>query len=558
MASKMLVSRIVTPFSNCADFLSVVIGDVNGQFQAVFLKLGALHAKNNFAFAIIVGGLFADSWDADGADAPLVQSLVDGKIDIPLPTYFALGKHPLPPPVVQKLEASDDELCHNLFFLGKRSVTKTSEGIRIVALGGQLDSNIIAGQSKDKYPPFYGDTDAKILRGATAADILITSDWPEDIRKRSKVDFSPEVSPQMQQCIADLDVVLKPKYHFTTSGGTFYEREPFFHAPSEETDNLYPITRFISLASFGNSNKQKWIYAFSIDPSASHPVSPPAGSTACPVTLSEKKRVAPEHHEQALVYDDGSRGRRPHKRRKGDQRGPISASECFFCLANENIATHLVTSIGESSYLTTAKGPLPTSRTYAKLGFPCHMLIIPFSHQPTLGSMEEEERLATYKEMQKYRAAMNSMLVSAVGEDYGSVTWEVSKSSLPHTHWQYIPMPADLIRKGLVEAAFKALAENLHWPTFKREDVRDGVEETGDFFRVLIWDPNNDTEKYTSWIMRFDEKIRFHNQFGREVLAKLLRLDQRIDWRDCGQMQAEEEQDVEKFKKAFEAFDFAA
>jgi hypothetical protein len=548
----------VTYFSKCADFLSVVVGDVNGQFQAVFQKLGALHAKNNFSFAIVVGSLFANSWDADGADAPLVQSLVDGKIDIPLPTYFALGKHPLPPPVVQKLEASDDELCHNLFFLGKRSVTKTSEGIRIVALGGQLDSNIIAGQSKDKYPPFYGDTDAKILRGATTADILITSDWPEDIRKRSKVDFSPEVPPQMQQCIADLDVVLKPKYHFTTSGGTFYEREPFFHAPSEETDNLYPITRFISLASFGNSNKQKWIYAFSIDPSASHPVSPPAGSTACPVTLSEKKRVAPEHHEQALVYDDGSRGRRPHKRRKGDHRGPISASECFFCLANENIATHLVTSIGESSYLTTAKGPLPTSQTYAKLGFPCHMLIIPFSHQPTLGSMEEEERLVTYKEMQKYRAAMNSMLVSAAGEDYGSVTWEVSKSSLPHTHWQYIPVPADLIRKGLIEAAFKALAENLHWPTFKREDVGDGVEETGDFFRVLVWDPNNDTEKYTSWIMRFDEKIRFHNQFGREVLAKLLRLDKRIDWRDCGQMQAEEEQDVEKFKKAFEAFDFAA
>jgi diadenosine tetraphosphate (Ap4A) HIT family hydrolase len=536
----------------------VVIGDVNGQCKAVFQKLGALHAKNNFAFAIIVGSLFGDAGDNDGTVPVDVQLLLDGKLQVPLPTYFALPRHPLPSAVVDKLESSNDELCHNLYFLGKRSVTKTSEGIRIVALGGQLDSNIIAGQSKDKYPPFYGDTDAKTLRGATKADILVTTEWPEDIRKRSRVEFNPEAEPQSQQCIADLDAVLKPRYHFSTSGDIFYEREPFFHVPSEETDNLYPITRFISMAAYGNPGKQKWIYAFSIDPSASHSVSPPAGSTACPVTLSEKKRPPPEHREQTLVYDDGSRGRRPAKRRKGENRGPLSASECFFCLANENIATHLVTSIGDNSYMTTAKGPLPTSQTFPKLGFPGHMLIIPFSHQPTLGSMEEEERQATYSEMQKYRVAMNSMLKSAADEDYGSVTWEVSKSSLPHTHWQYLPVPADLIQKGLVEAAFKALAENMHWPTFQKEDVADGFEETSDFFRVLVWDPKTDPAKQTSYVLRFDEKIRFHSQFGREVLAKLLRLDKRIDWRDCGQTQADEEQDVGKFKEAFKDFDFAS
>lgn len=548
------------PFHRCslqANTRRVVVGDVNGQFQSVFQKLGALHAKNSFAFAIVVGNLFAESWEAEGSDAANVQSLVDGKIDIPLPTYFALGKHPLPPPVVQKLETSDDELCHNLFFLGKRSVTKTSEGIRIIALGGRLDPNITAEQSKNKYLPFYSDTDAKILRGATTADILVTNDWPEDMRKRSNVAFEPESQPQAQQCIADLDAILKPKYHFSTSGATFFEREPFFHQPSDETDNLYPVTRFISLASYGNPNKQKWIYAFSLDPSASNPVSPPVGSTACPVVLSDKKRPATEHREQALVYDDGTRGRRSHKRRKGDPRGPVTAADCFFCLANENIATHLITSIGENSYLTTAKGPLSTSQTFAKLGFPCHLLIIPFTHQPTLGSMQEEERHATYSEMQKYRAAMNSMLKSTAGEDYGSVTWEVSKSSLPHTHWQYLPVPGNFISKGLVEAAFKALAENMHWPTFKKEDVGDGVEETSDFFRVLVWDPKDDVKTQTSFVMRFDEKIRFHNQFGREVLAKLLRLDKRIDWRDCGQTQAEEEQDVEKFKQVFKPFDFA-
>lgn len=538
---------------------SAVLGDINGQFPAVFTKLAALHAKNSFAFAIVAGNLFASPAEATEDDEANVDALISGKISVPFTTYFALGTNSLPTPVVDKLGSSDDELCHNLHFLGKRSTMNTSEGVRIVSLGGQLDPNIIGGHSKDSYLPFYSDTDSKVLRGAKTADILVTGDWPEGIRSRSKVAFSPETQPRSQQCVTDLDVVLKPRYHFSTSGPNFYEREPFFHLPSEATDNLYPITRFISLAAYGNATKQKWIYAFSLDPKASHPVSPPSGSTICPLVHSDhRKRSAPEHRETALVYDDGSRrGKKTNKRRKFESRGPISSSECFFCLANENIATHLVTSIGESSYMTTAKGSLSTSATFPKLNFPCHLLIIPLSHKPTLAAIEEEERQATYAEMQKYRVSMNKMLQARAGEEYGSVTWETSKSSLPHTHWQYLPIPADLIRKGLLEAAFRALAENYHWPAFAKEDVGDGFEETSDFFRLLIWDPQHDAEKQTSLVLRFDEKIRFHAQFGREVLAKLLELDDRMDWRDCGQTQAEEERDVDEFKKAFKEFDFA-
>lgn len=535
-----------------------MIGDVNGHFPAVLQKLATLHAKQNFALVIIAGNLFASPADSTEEDEKNIQNLIYGKIDIPVPTYFALGSNAFPKEVVEKLSSSDDELCHNLHFLGKRTTMKTAEGIRIVALGGQLDPNIIAGQSQDKYPPYYSDTDAKVLRGASTADILVTGEWPEGIRTRSKVPFDTEVPSQEQQCITDLDIILKPRYHFSTSGPVYYEREPFFHAPGEDTDNLYPVTRFISLASYGNPNKQKWIYAFSLDPTASHPVAPPSGSTMNPLIQSEKKRRAPEHREQALVYDDGRGGRRGNKRRKHEPRGPIDASQCFFCLSNENIATHLVTSIGDSSYLTTAKGPLPQSQTFPKLGFPCHLLIIPFSHQPTLATMEEEERHATYAEMQKYRTSMNQMLQTRGEGEYGSVTWEVSKASLPHTHWQYMPVPADLVRKGLVEAAFKALSENLHWPSFTKEDVGDGFEETSDFFRVLIWNPKDPPEKQTSLLLRFDEKIKFHLQFGREVMAKLLRLDQRIDWRHCGQLQVEEEKDVENFKGAFKEFDFTA
>ncbi|KAF2743873.1 hypothetical protein M011DRAFT_480404 [Sporormia fimetaria CBS 119925] len=531
-----------------------VIGDINGQFPTLFPKLATLHSKNNFAFILIVGNLFADPSTATEEDEKNVRSLINGSIPVPVTTYFALGTNAFPAPIIDALESKDGEVCEHLFFLGKRTTMKTTEGIRIVALGGQLDPNIIGGASKDKYPPYYGESDAKILRGATTADILVTTEWPARIRSRSKVEFHPTTEPGAQECLAELCAVLKPRYHFSTSGDFFYEREPFFHTPSEETDGLYPITRFISLAAYGNLSKQKWIYAFSLDPTASHAVSVPSGTTASPLSLPDKKRPAPQDR---LVYESSNRGgRRPNKRRRGERRGPLSAADCFFCLSNENVATHLVTSIGDHSYLTTAKGPLTRPDTYPELGFPGHLLIIPLTHQATLGGMEEEERKATYAEMQKYRASMNAMLASVASHKYGSVTWELSKGSLPHTHWQYLPVPVDLIRKGLVEAAFKALAENLHWPKFQKEDVGDGYGESSDFFRVKIWDAKDGSEKSTSLVMRFDESIKFHSQFGREVLAKLLRLDERLDWHDCGQTQEEEERDVAGFKKAFEKFDF--
>jgi diadenosine tetraphosphate (Ap4A) HIT family hydrolase len=535
---------------------SAVIGDVNGQFPAVFKKLATLHAKNNFAFVLIVGNLFASTIYATEEDDTNVQSLLDGKITIPCTTYFALASHALPRPIIEKLEATDGEVCEHLLFLGKRTNMKTSDGIRLIALGGQLDANIIVGETNDKYLPYYGETDAQTLQAASAADILVTNQWPAGIRTRSKVDFQPTTHPQEQECLAKLCTALTPRYHFSTSGDISYEREPFFHAPTAETNGLYPITRFISLAAYGNPNKHKWIYAFSLDPTASHAVSVPAGTTASPVSGSDKKRPAPGQRDTELVYEDGQRGSRFHNKRRKGGRGPLQPSECFFCLSNANIQTHLISSIGNNSYLTVAKGPLPTLETYPKLGFPGHVLVIPMDHKPTLASMEEAERNAAYTEMQNYRSSMNKMLRSIAGEDYGSVTWELSKSSLPHSHWQYMPVDADFIRKGLVEAAFQALSENLHFPPIKKQDVGDGFYETSDFFRVMIWDPKEPEDKYTSLVMRIDGTVKFHSQFGREVLAKLMRLDNRVDWHHCGQTQAEEEADVASFNKAFKEFDF--
>ncbi|PQE29264.1 putative meiotically up-regulated protein [Rutstroemia sp. NJR-2017a BBW] len=533
----------------------IVLGDINGQLQSAFVKLTSLHSKNNFSVAIVAGNLFDGDDDA-------VADLLAGRITVPLPTYFTVGTSPLPPRIIEKIE-KDEEICENLHYLSKRSTTKTSEGIKIVALGGQLDEKIIGGLSKENYLPFHTVGDAKALHGAHTADILLTTTWPKNIRNGSKVlipDDSTE--PVGGDHIADLCAALRPRYHFSASAEFFYEREPFFHAPSPDTPEFRPVTRFISLAPHGNSKKQKALYAFSLQSTIDTTAPLPVGTTASPFVArpNEKKRSALEADPYSR-YSGGNNDNKRGRGRRGQRQPPPGPGECFFCLSNPNLATHLISSIGEEAYLTIAKGPLTTATTNAALGvnFPAHALIIPLTHSPTLASIpEEESKQKTFSEMNQFKDSLQKMIAKLSGNKLGAVTYEISKGNGVHTHWQFIPVPTEHIQKGLVEAAFRVEAENLQYPAFEVRDPGIGQND-GDFFRVWIWTPpTNDIPDGSTMCltMPFDWKVHFSLQFGRTVLAKLLGLEKRIQWRDCAQTEDEEKKDIEAFKDAFKEFDF--
>ncbi|MCJ1384323.1 hypothetical protein MMC17_007439 [Xylographa soralifera] len=551
---------------------SIVIGAIAGQLSPVFQKLSKLHARNSFSMAIVAGDLFADPEIASLEDEETVSSLLAGSFSIPLPTYFTIGIHALPQKIVNRLEEANGEVCPNLYFLGKRSTTKTSEGIRIVNLGGLLDPSVTAGLSKERYLPFHTEGDAKSLHGANAADILLTSTWPSSIRTGSSIPLpGGSEDATSEQCVAELCATLKPRYHFSTSPNFFYEREPFFHLPAEDHPDNRPLTRFISLASPSSPSKAKYLYAFSLDPSAPPPSELPAGSTASPFRPATKKRsYAPEQQ----TYSRYSNSTPHHRTSKRARQPPPTPSECFFCLSNPSLATHLITSIATDTYLTTAKGPLSTPSTYPFLSFPAHMLLIPLTHAPTLAAIPDA---ATYTEMQRYRSALHSMLVAKAGAELGAVTWEVSRTEGIHVHWQFLPVSVGLIKKGLVEAAFKVEAENEKYPLFKAREIGDGRGEQGDYFRVWIWRPIEKSEAQPSekedgcgsnkpassagteisLFLPLSANFRFDLQFGRRVMAKLLGLEKRANWRDCGQGEAEEVADAEAFKKAFREFDFS-
>ena len=554
---------------------------MNCDFKACFTKLAKIHAKNGFSFAIIAGDLFGEA--STEADLAQITALLHGTIIVPLPVYFTLAKHKLPEIVVEKLKEAD-EVCPNLYYLGRRGTVKTSEGVKIVALGGSFQSeNLSEAGTQSKYEPSYTDADARALRGANSADILITNDWPKSIAVGSKVQLPEDTpAPEGTQSVADTCAILRPRYHFSSSPSFFYEREPFFHPPSDDSPEVKPITRFLSMAAFGNASGQKWLYAFNLDTTAGPPVALPLGTTASPLTQpARKRRSLPNQQESFSRFSGHDNYQRDNYRpKKRARQPPPTPSECFFCLSNANVATHLITSIGTNVYLTTAKGPLTTPDTFPELGFTSHILIIPLEHSPTLFSIADPAtKTATYQEIQRYRQALHSMLEKKAKGRLAGVTWEISRAEGVHLQWQFLPVPVDLVNRGLVEAAFKVEAENLQYPAFETRVIGDGTAEKGDYFRVMIWSPPTGKEEQTNGdkgsngdlattngdakgtekelILPLQPGFRFDLQFARRVLAKLLSLEPRTHWKDAVLPHVEEEKDAEAFKDAFREFDFS-
>ena len=505
----------------------------------------------------MTGDLFAP----DTPDSVL-DDLISGTLEVPLPTYFTVGTHPLPPRVVAKVEA-DEDICPNLHFLGKRSITKTSDGLRIVSLGGHLDPNVIGGQSKEQHLPFHTSDDAKALRGANSADILLSSIWPANVWKGSKVVLEPsqQASIESSEDISGLCAALKPRYHLSISPGAFfYEREPFVH-PTEKESDAISATRFISMAPWGNDAKAKAIYAFTLNKADT---TLPPGVTPSPFASKQKKRGREDdgfsRYERG--HDDRHHGRRNKRRRASPPPGP---DRCYFCLSNPNLSTHMCCTIGEDAYTTVAKGPLPKSDTFSEQGlnFPGHLLIIPLPHAPTIASTGNvndptSEAVKTYNEMNRFRESIQAMVSAKSAHKLGVVTWEISRERNIHLIWQLVPVAADLIQGGLAETAFKVEAENQDLPGFVSKELALAEQPAyGDFFRVWLWaDNGEDKIKGKSLVMPLASDQRFDLQFGRRVLAKLMGLEDRVIWQDCEQTVEEETRDVEAFREAFKEWDF--
>lgn len=544
-------------------------GAIQGQLKKAAGKLAKICGKQNIALVLLVGDVFGEG---EAADAEL-SALLSGELNFPVPTYFSVGDHALPAKVVEHLETTD-ELAPNLTYLGRRSTFTTSEGIRIVSLGGRLVENETSlTQALGKFDPLFLPSDAKSLAGAHSAHILLTNQWPANIARLSSIDVPDGVDKEAgAQPLATLCQTLKPFYHFSSSPEAMWEREVFKHLGDYNSLEEPKLTRFKSHGCVAKGSG--WLSAYVID--TSRP--PPASEATEQPFLSgspPRKRARPAEYDRPGDRENRSRG--GGRRQKRPRFNP---DDCFMCMNKAEFKDYLVTSIGDESIVTVMRGSLPKPDTFPQLSSTGHAMVIPLYHaadEAQHGQRSSEELQKEFSEMNKYRKAINKMIDTKSSGGLGAVCYEVNRTGIRHFHWQVLPVPVDKIRRGLVEGAFKLAREQSKFEAFKECDPDKLLDQRSDFFRLWIWTPasspveradqeanGEDGERGVTKSMFFPipGNASFNVNFGREILAGLLQLEDRVNWRDAmlaneDEERKAEEADAEGFKTDFADFDFA-
>lgn len=172
-----------------------------------------------------------------------------------------------------------------------------------------------------------------------------------------------------------------------------------------------------------------------------------------------------------------------------------------------------------------AKGPLTTPEATG-LNVPGHVLIIPIAHTPVPSASETEEMESLRLKLTKFFEARGCH----------AVTFEMHHSDAIHSHWQVVAIPK---AKLLEEEFIKGFAEK----NMMLEKRDPGASE--EYCRVVL-----PTGVYVATL-----PVRFDLQLPRRILAKILGLEERNDWRGCVQTEDEERADAAAFRQAFESED---
>uniref|UniRef100_A0A803NTJ9 C3H1-type domain-containing protein n=1 Tax=Cannabis sativa TaxID=3483 RepID=A0A803NTJ9_CANSA len=425
--------------------------------------------------------------------------------------------------------------------------------------------------------------------------------------------FTLQESTGSDSTVAELVSEIKPRYHIAGTKGVFYAREPY-----SNVDAVH-VTRFIGLSAVGNKDKQKFIHAISPTPasimSASEISMKSTNTTISPYSTplmvdgnEASKRSSDSVTDSQYWRYDVSTKRQKHGAGSGDkmcfkfvssgtcpreenchfqhdmaareqfmrgvcfdfinkgkcERGPdcnfkhslqeesegnadrrrrsdnasARSKECWFCISSANVESHLIISIGENFYCALAKGPLVKD----------HVLVIPVEHLPNTIALSQQ----CESELDRFQ---NSLKKFYKNQEKEAVFFEwVSKRST-HANLQVIPVPSS--KAAAVQNIFNFAADKMGFKfevtKFNnnlegRNSLRTQFDKNLSFFYVELPDGTK-----LSHVVGENEK--FPAQFGREVLAGLLDLAKRADWRNCTCSKEEETKMASDFKAQFQEFD---
>ncbi|KAG8438866.1 hypothetical protein GDO86_005164 [Hymenochirus boettgeri] len=526
-------------------------GDVYGRFDALFSRVRAIQKKSGqFEMLLCAGSFFGTSPESQA----LWEEYKSGKKKAPIQTYI-LGANNQE--TVKHFKDIDGcELADNIIYLGRKGLFTGASGLQIAYLSG-IES------SSDPAPAYcFTAKDVVSLKTSLTSnsnfkgvDILLTSPWPRDVFNYGNAPANEASKKCGSSLIANLAFSLRPRYHFAALEGENYERLPYRnHLVLQE--NAQHVSRFISLASVGNLDKKKYIYAFNIVPMSlmevAELVKQPLDVTECPYRKSEtetqkrregSKQIDEEEPAQQFFFDlnkpqgkkrqSNARGGQ-HSQTKQPRKHPQPSGPCWFCLASPEVEKHLVVSIGDNCYVALAKGGLTLD----------HVLILPIGHYQATVDLSGD----VIKEVELYKSALKKFFRTK-GKRY--VMFERNYKS-QHLQLQVVPLPLSCcttedIKESFIVQAQEQGIELLEIP--EHSDIKQIVQPGTPYFYVEL----DSGEKLFHRI-----KKNFPLQFGREVLASesILNIPTRADWRECKSSREEEESHTKTFREAFEPFDF--
>uniref|UniRef100_A0A1S4DYF2 C3H1-type domain-containing protein n=2 Tax=Cucumis melo TaxID=3656 RepID=A0A1S4DYF2_CUCME len=506
------------------------------------------------------------------------------------------------------------KICGNLHWL-KGSGKFTLHGLSVAYLSGRRS---LDGLPFGTYTQDDVDVLRAIAEEPGVIDLFLSNEWPTEVTNRVPTsDIPPGVSDLSgsDATVSELAVEIKPRYHIAGTKGVFFAREPYSNVDAVHVTRFLGLAsvgnkekqKFIHAVSPIPSSTM----------SAAEISMKPPNTTLSPYTLTERKAEASDsakrssnsvsesqywryevsqkrqkygtsdnnklcfkftssgscprgekcnfHHDidareqsqRGVCFDFLNKGKcergpdcnfkhsfqnefdsHSGKRRSGNA-GTNRSKECWFCLSSPNIESHLIVSVGENFYCALAKGPL----------VPDHILVIPVEHFPNTLSLGPDYET----EINRLQNCLGKYFKSQ-GKEVVFFEW-VSKRST-HANLQAVPIPTS--RAHVVQNIFDMAAEKLGFkfvisksadaPSEGRKLLRTQFDSDHSFFYAEL--PECVTLSHV-----IEENEIFPAQFGREVLAGLLNMADKADWRNCAHSKEEETKMAEDFKIRFENFD---
>ncbi|GAM25923.1 hypothetical protein SAMD00019534_090980 [Acytostelium subglobosum LB1] len=558
----------------------LVVGDVSGAFTQLFKRVAAVNKSNGpFHMMLCVGAFFtpystsltvASTLSTESTESTTETALTmpeqlipykNKEQQVPLPVYFIANTLD-DMRYLDALADSEGKICDGIQYLGKSGV-KSIEGINVAYLSGSVAHPVKQVSDGKLDNSITKDDIASIIQQSTdkKIDILLTNQWARGVLNNMDLSVVSQTikNPLVKGMdgIKEVAIALAPVYHFSKDSH-YLQRPPYLNPMSKHN----AATRFISLAPVPNEQKQKYLFAMNYQPNKTDTnILDTTGFPFAAVggdkpdkrqrTDNNNKQQQQQNQQRKSLLGDYQQRSGDSKKRTSQQ----STLECWFCLSQPSVESHLIVSIGSESYLALPKGGIVEH----------HSLVVFIDHKPSYTMLTDSERA----DVEKF---IESLKQFHLKEDDCDIVvlerhFQGRFQNQLHGHLQVVPISKSLSAEKIEECFAKhGKQRNVE---FKKLAIGSELAKAvGDNFYFNVRLPNG--EQLYAIIEKEEQQPQQqhhqkHNnqqqqqqpvdfQFGRQVLVDLLGVPDRLNWKQCAVGKEKETEQANDFRTIFQPY----